>query len=84
MKKQPNLNSARPRPLDADQAIALWALITDASDELLLAGLRKQTGSEGDWKGAYRRWYHQYMDEHDRVKANMLERLAQAGKNHDQ
>jgi hypothetical protein len=80
MDKQPNSNFARSLPVDADQAIALWADITDASEELLLAGLRRQIGPNGDLKAAYRRWYDQYTEEHDRAKAAMLRRLAQAEK----
>ncbi len=80
MQKQPAANSARPLPLDADQAIALWAEITDASEELLLAGLRRQIGPNGDLKAAYRRWYDQYLEEHDRAKTAMLGRLGRAEK----
>jgi hypothetical protein len=44
-------------------------------EKLLLAGLRREIGPEGDLKAAYRRWYEEQMREHDRVVALTYKRL---------
>jgi hypothetical protein len=62
--------------LTPEQRIAVWVDLMDACDELLQAGLRRQIGPTGDLRQAYRAWYTQHMEGHDRVVAHMLEELA--------
>jgi hypothetical protein len=84
MENRSHSDSGTPRPLDADLAIKLWAEAYDASEAMLLAGLRRQIGPNGDLKAAYRQWYEQYRAEHDRARRTMLERLAEAERKHGQ
>ncbi|MCI0463415.1 MAG: hypothetical protein L0Z62_41285 [Gemmataceae bacterium] len=65
-----------------EQRLALWAEVFNASEELLLAGLRRQVGPEGDLLAAYRSWYAEYRAEHERGLRRMLERLARCEQNH--
>jgi hypothetical protein len=52
--------------LSVDQRLALWAELVDVSEALLLAGLRRTIGPDGDLREAYRRWYAQQRAEHER------------------
>lgn len=71
----PELDSDLPDGLTAVQRIALWVDLMDAADELLLAGLRHKVGPNGDVMAAYRQWYNEQMEEHDRTIRHMLEEL---------
>lgn len=67
-------------PADATptQCVEMWLDLMNACDEFLLAGLRREVGPHGDVHAAYRRWYEQQMEEHDRAMFRMLERLDRA------
>jgi hypothetical protein len=56
----------------------MWADLTDACEQFLLAGLRREIGPNGDLKAAYRKWYAEQMEEHDRMMLRMMERFDQA------
>ncbi|MEX2212925.1 MAG: hypothetical protein WD768_02280 [Phycisphaeraceae bacterium] len=47
------------------QRVAMWIDLMRASDELLLAGLRRRIGPGGDVVAACRAWYEREMDERD-------------------
>ena len=55
--------------------IAAWLDLMRTTDKLLLAGLRRKVGPEGDVQEAYRRWYADHMREHDDAVRHMLSRL---------
>jgi hypothetical protein len=55
-----------------------WLSLLDISERLVLAGLRRRIGPEGDLKAAYRNWYREQMDEHDRLVAASYDRLEAA------
>ena len=40
-----------------------------------MAGFRHQVGPDGDAEQAYRDWYAEQMDEHDRTVVRMLKRM---------
>jgi hypothetical protein len=65
--------------LSSDERLALWAELVDASEALLLAGLRRQIGPDGDLREAHRRWYAQWMDDHDRYLRLQAENLHRRG-----
>ena len=69
--------------LTTEQLLRLWAEVTDASDQLLLAGIRREAGTEDEAIAAYRRWYSDQVNEHDRALVRMLGRLGQAEANRD-
>ncbi len=62
-------------PADATpgQCIRMWADVMDACEQFLLARLREEIGPDGDLKAAYRQWYGQQMEEHDRMIRQMVE-----------
>ena len=49
---------------------------------LLLAGLRREVGPGGDLVGAYRRWWQQQGEEHDRAVRRLAESLYRRGVRH--
>jgi hypothetical protein len=71
-----------PDDLTFDQRAALWADLMDASEELLLAGLLRQVGPNGDIREAYRGWYARLMEEHDQAMRQMAENLYRRGVRH--
>ena len=54
----------------------------DASEQFLLAGLRREIGPDGDLKAAYRKWYKEQMEEHDKMIFHMMEELSKRGGGH--
>jgi len=54
---------------------AEWLDLLHTCEKLLLAGLRREIGPDGDLQTAYRRWYREQMDEHDRLVAASYDRL---------
>jgi hypothetical protein len=63
------------------QCVEAWLDLMNACDELLLAGLRREIGPDGDLQAAYRRWYAEQMEEHDRTMQRMVERFNRLGDN---
>jgi hypothetical protein len=61
------------------QRIALWLDLMEACDQLVLAGLRREIGPEGDLRAAYRRWYAEQMEEHDRMILHLAAELNRRG-----
>jgi len=72
-----------PADLTREQGIALWKEVMNASEQFLLAGLRREIGPEGDLREAYRKWYAAQMEEHDRMLFRMAERLSAADGDRD-
>ena len=72
----PDLAPSVPEGLTPEQRIALWVDLMEACDQFLFAGLRREVGPDGDVYAAYRRWYAEQMEEHDRTMRRMVENLA--------
>jgi hypothetical protein len=62
--------------LTSEQSIALWGDLMNACEQFLLAGLRREIGPHGNLQAAYRQWYAEQMEEHDRTMRRMLEELS--------
>ena len=54
-----------PRPAEVDRNIRNWVCAMQASHELLMAGLRRKVGPDGDVRQAYRDWIAQVRQERD-------------------
>jgi hypothetical protein len=67
--------SAPSSETTSEQRIRIWLDLLGAGHKLVLAGLRREVGPDGDVREAYRRWYAEQMAEHDRVVTRMLERM---------
>lgn len=78
----PGLEPPPPENLTADQRIALWLDLMDAGEELLLAGLRREVGPDGDLAAAYRHWCEERGKEHDRAMRRLAENLYRRGVRH--
>src|SRR5260370_41462603 len=78
----PGMEPAIPDHLTPDQRVALWADLLDANEALVLAGLRRQIGPDGDIREAYRQWYARQMEEHDRGMRLLAENLHRRGESH--
>jgi hypothetical protein len=72
---EPDLAPPVPEGLTTEQHIAVWIDLMQACDQLLLAGLRREIGPDGDLQAAYRRWNAEQMEEHDRTVRRMAENL---------
>jgi hypothetical protein len=62
-----------------DRSVAIWLDLMRTCDKLLMAGLRQEVGPSGDIAAAYRKWYTNWCQEHDRAVMNMLTRIERAG-----
>jgi hypothetical protein len=67
-----------PQDATPEQCIALWVDLMNACEEFLLAGLRREVGPDGDLKAAYRKWYADWQEEHDRMLLAMGQTLARS------
>jgi hypothetical protein len=56
-----------------EQRIAAWLDLMTACEELLLAGLRREVGPDGDVMAAYRAWYKEQMEEHAQMLQHMCD-----------
>lgn len=68
-----------PPEATPQQCIAMWLDLLDACDRFLLAGLRRQIGPGGDLQAAYRRWYAEQMEDHDRMILHLAAELTRRG-----
>lgn len=69
----PELTPTVPADLTPEQRIRLWLDLMDTCEQFLLAGLRRTVGSDEELRSAYRKWYADRMEEHDRTICHMLE-----------
>jgi hypothetical protein len=69
----PELAPSVPPNLPPDRRIELWAEWLDTCDAFLLAGLRRKVGPGGDLQAAYREWYAEQMEEHDRTMLHLIQ-----------
>src|SRR5690349_6246890 len=76
------MGNSIPNHLTSDQRVAAWADLMDASEELLLAGLARQIGPDGDLREAYRRWYVRRMEDHDQAVRELADNLYRRGLRH--
>jgi hypothetical protein len=61
------------------ERIRMWLDVMGTCEQFLLAGLRREIGPDGDLQAAYRRWYAEQMEEHDRMMVHLMERFARCG-----
>ena len=71
-----------PEESTPQERIAMWVDLMNACDELVLAGLRREIGPDGDLRAAYRQWYAAQMEEHDRMIVHLAVRLGRCGGGH--
>jgi hypothetical protein len=71
-----SVNSRSPENDSAANRIALWLDLMRTTEKLLLAGLRRRIGQDGDIREAYRQWYAGQMREHDEIIERIAARLA--------
>jgi hypothetical protein len=76
MNLQPDLTPRIPDDTPMEMRIKMWLDLLDASEQFLLAGLRREIGPDGDLKAAYRDWYRKEMEEHDKMMYHMMEELS--------
>lgn len=71
-----------PDDATPQQCVAMWLDLMDACEQLVLAGLRWEIGPNGDLRAAYRRWYAEQMEEHDRMIFHLAAELNRRGGGH--
>ena len=77
-----DLSPSVPKSATPQQCIAAWVDLMDACEQFLLAGLRREIGPDGDLKAAYRKWYAEQMEEHDRTMLHMMREFERRGGGH--
>jgi hypothetical protein len=75
----PDLTPTVPPSATPEQCIAMWVDLMNACDAFLQAGLRREIGPDGDLKAAYRKWYAEQMEEHDRMMLHMMQEFERRG-----
>lgn len=75
-------STAEPDRGPSVQGALEWLDLMGACHQLVLAGLRREIGPEGDVRAAYRRWYAEQMEEHDRMMLTMMKNFARCGDDH--
>jgi hypothetical protein len=78
----PELAPTVPDWLTSEQGIALWMDLMGRCELFLLGGFQRRLGPEGDIQGAYREWYAEQMEEHDRTMIHLLKELGRRETNH--
>lgn len=75
----PTNTSLSPESASAAR-IARWLDLMRTNDKLLLAGLRRKIGPEGDLQAAYREWYADHVRDHDAVMQRVARQLSDANR----
>jgi hypothetical protein len=75
----PDLSPRVPDDATPEQCIAMWVDLMNACEQFLLAGLRREIGPDGDLQAAYRKWYAEQMEEHDRAMLQFMENFERKG-----
>ncbi|NQU21121.1 MAG: hypothetical protein HQ567_07545 [Candidatus Nealsonbacteria bacterium] len=78
----PGCEPTVPDDATPEQCILAWADLMDACEQFLLARLREEIGPDGDLKAAYRQWYRQQMEEHDRMIRQMVTKFNRRSGSH--
>jgi hypothetical protein len=71
-----------PEDSTPSQRVAAWVDLMNATEQFVLAGLRRDVGKEGDLHAAYRQWYDRQMEDHDATIAHMLSEMQRREKRH--
>lgn len=71
----PEIAPQMPASATSQQCIAAWIDLLRCGDKLLMAGLRRDIGPDGDLNAAYRKWYEERRKEHNQDVAHMLDEL---------
>jgi len=59
---------ADPAPGPSVRGALAWMDLMESCEQLLLAGLRRDVGQDGDLQGAFRAWYVRQMANRDRER----------------
>jgi hypothetical protein len=68
----PELAPPSIRHLPPKEKVALWAQMVDEGDQLVMAGLRRRVGPDGDAQTAFLQWLDRRNAEHDRAIVRMI------------
>jgi hypothetical protein len=82
MQPQPDLMPRISDDTPVEMRLKIWLDLLDASEQFLLAGLRREIGPDGDLIAAYRKWYKEQMEEHDKMMYHMMEEFSKRGGGH--
>ena len=64
-----------PEDATPEQCIRMWVDLMNTCEAFLMAGLRRETGPDGDVRNAFRQWYDEAMREHDDMVFRMAHEL---------
>jgi hypothetical protein len=68
----PELAPPIPHETTFQERLAMWVDLMNTCEQFLLAGLRREIGPDGDLDAAYRRWYEERCEQHDREVLHTL------------
>jgi len=80
----PELAPPSIRDMPPKDKVALWAQMVDEGDQLVLAGLRRRIGPNGDLAKAFHEWLDRRDADHDRAIEHMITELRRRERNHAQ
>jgi hypothetical protein len=72
----PDLSYPSVKHLPLAKRIELWGQLVDDCEALLLAGLRRRVGPDGDLQAAYRDWCARRMEDREKAQIQFLENLS--------
>jgi hypothetical protein len=72
----PELDAPVAEGLTSEQRIKQWLDLLDLGTGLVLEGIRRKVGPDGDWRGAFRSWQMEQFEDHDRAMRRLLEELS--------
>jgi hypothetical protein len=80
----PELAPPSIKHLPGDVKIAAWGQMVDEGDQMVLAGLRRKLGPNGDVHAAFLEWLDRRNEEHDRTIARMITEMRRRERAHGQ
>jgi hypothetical protein len=78
----PELAPPSVKHLPLAKRIEVWRNLVDSCEALLLAGMQKRIGPEGDLQSTYRDWYARRMEDRERNQIQFLENLSRRESRH--
>ncbi len=79
----PGIAPEAPPDATPQKCIADWVDLMKSCDKFLLAGLQREVGPHGDLRAAYRKWYAEHREEHDRTLARLIRGLQRCEAGHE-
>ncbi len=71
----PELAPPSIRDMPDEEKVALWALMVEEGDAIIMANMRERVGPDGDPEKAFLEWLDRRTAEHDKAIVRMITNL---------